>query len=55
MILTLIRILLCFWILVVVHETQSIKRDIKSIQYRLAQLEWKDFGKIENVDKGENT
>ena len=55
MALTLIRILLCIWMLLVVHETQSIKRDIKSIQWRISRLEWKDFGKIEDVDKGENT
>lgn len=55
MALTLIRILLCIWMLLVVREIQSIKRDLKSIQWRISRLEWKDFGKIEDVDKEENT
>jgi hypothetical protein len=55
MTLTLIRILLCIWMLLVVHETQSIKRDIKSIQWRISRLEWKEFGKSDEVDKNEET
>ena len=45
-------IFLGIWMILIVLDIWSIKRDIKSIQWRISRLEWKDFGKSDEVDNG---